>query len=111
MLSAIHTIQGITVITPTGQITMGDGDLYQAVQDVLASGARHILIDLGHVTFVDSFGIGQLIGCYTTVTNQGGLLKLCTLSPRLSSILQITMLTTVFDVYPRLPDALASFPP
>lgn len=111
MPPAIHTIQGVTVITPKGQITMGDVGLYEAVQDVLASGARHIVIDLNNVTFVDSFGVGQLIGCYTIVTSPGGLLKLCALSPRVSSILQITMLTTVFDVYPRLADALASFPP
>ena len=59
----IHEAQGVTVLTPTGRITMGDGDvaLRKAVYELLEAGARNILIDLGHVTFIDSFGIGQLM--------------------------------------------------
>ncbi len=107
----IHEAQGVTVLTPMGRITMGDGDvaLREAVYDLLETGARNILIDLGHVTFIDSFGIGQLIGCYITVTDQGGLLKLCELSSRMSSILQITKLNTVFEVYPSEAEAMNSF--
>ena len=66
-------------------------------------------IDLGQVTFIDSFGIGQLIDCYSTVTNQGGLLKLCELSRRVSSILQITKLNTIFEVYKSEAEAMDSF--
>jgi len=107
----IHEAQGVTVLTPTGRITMGDGDvaLRKAVYELLEAGARNILIDLGHVTFIDSFGIGQLIDCYTTVTNQGGLLKLCDLSRRVSSIMQITKLNTVFEVFKSEAEAMDSF--
>ncbi len=107
----IHEAQGVTVLTPTGRITMGDGDvaLREAVYDLLETGARNILIDLGHVTFIDSFGIGQLIDCYTTVTNQGGLLKLCDLSRLVSSIMQITKLNAVFEVFKSEAEAMDSF--
>ena len=105
----IHEAQGVTVLTPIGRITMGDVALREAVYDLLETGTRNILIDLGHVTFIDSFGIGQLIDCYTTVTNQGGLLKLCELSSRVSSILQITKLNTVFEVFKSEAEAMDSF--
>ena len=105
----VHEAQGVTVISPTGGIMMGDNALSEAVDSILASGARNILINLGHVAFMDSFGVGQLLGCYTTVTDQGGLLKLCELSPRMSSILQITKLNTVFEVYKSEAEAMESF--
>ncbi len=107
----IHEARGVTVLALQGQITMGEGDiaLREAVSDLLETGTRNIIIDLGKVTFIDSFGIGQLIGCFVTVTNQGGLLKLCDLSSRMSSILQITKLNTVFEVYPSEAEAMDSF--
>ena len=107
----MHEARGVTVLVLQGQITMGEGDiaLREAVSDLLETGTRNIIIDLGKVTFIDSFGIGQLIGCYVTVTDQGGLLKLCELSSRMSSILQITKLNTVFEVYPSEAEAMDSF--
>ncbi len=107
----VHEARGVTVLALQGRITMGEGDiaLREAVSDLLETGTRNILIDLGKVTFIDSFGIGQLIGCYVTVTDHGGLLKLCDLSSRMSSILQITKLNTVFEVYPSEAEAMDSF--
>ena len=107
----MHEARGVTVLALQGRITMGEGDiaLREAVSDILETGTRNILIDMANVTFIDSFGIGQLIGCYVTVTDQGGLLKLCDLSPRMSSILQITKLNTVFEVYPSEAEAMDSF--
>ena len=107
----VHEARGITVLALQGRITMGEGEiaLREAVSDLLETGTRNIIIDLGKVTFIDSFGIGQLIGCFVTVTNQGGLLKLCDLSSRMSSILQITKLNTVFEVYPSEAEAMDSF--
>jgi len=107
----IHEARGVTVLALQGQITMGEGEiaLREAVSDLFETGTRNIIIDLGKVTFIDSFGIGQLIGCFVTVTNQGGLLKLCDLSSRMSSILQITKLNTVFEVYPSEAEAMDSF--
>ncbi len=107
----VHEARGVTVLALQGRITMGEGDiaLREAVSDLLETGTRNIIIDLGKITFIDSFGIGQLIGCYVTVTDQGGLLKLCELSSRMSSILQITKLNTVFEIYPSEAEAMDSF--
>ena len=109
MQLAVHEDHGVTVLAPQGQITMGDAVLRKAVDVLVNDGICNIVIDLGGVTFIDSFGVGQLIACYTMVTDQGGRLILCGLSPRISSILQITKLSTVFEVYPNEAEAMDSF--
>lgn len=103
--------QGVTILAPKGKITIGIGDvaLRDAVVEALEAGARKILFDLAGVTTMDSSGIGELVSAYTTVTNRGGKLKLINLPPKVSDILQITQLITVFEVFDNEQEALASF--
>ncbi len=103
--------QGVTIIEPRGKITIGVGDvaLREAVGEALEAGARNILVDLGDVTTIDSSGIGELVSAYTTVTNRGGKLKLVNLPPKVTDILQITQLISVFEVHDNLSEALDSF--
>ena len=103
--------QGVTVLEPRGKITIGVGDvaLREAVHEALDAGARNILINLSAVTTIDSSGIGELVSAFTTVTNRGGKLKLSNLPAKVSDILQITQLITVFEVYDNEAEALESF--
>ncbi len=103
--------QGVTILVPKGKITIGVGDvaLRQAVAEALEAGARNILVNLGGVSTIDSSGIGELVSAYTTVTNRGGKLKLTNLPPKVTDILQITQLISVFEVYDNEEEALASF--
>ncbi len=107
----VRNQQGITVLSLKGKITIGVGDvaLRTAVNEALEAGARNILLELSGVTTVDSSGIGEMVNAYTTVTNRGGQLKLVSLPAKVSDILQITQLITVFEVYDDEPEALASF--
>jgi anti-sigma B factor antagonist len=54
---------------------------------------------LGDVSYIDSSGIGELVSGFTSVTNQGGQLKLLNLTKRVQDLLQITKLYTVFEVF------------
>ncbi len=103
--------QGVTILVPKGKITIGVGDvaLRQAVAEALEAGARNILVNLGGVSTIDSSGIGELVSAYTTVTNRGGKLKLTNLPPKVTDILQITQLISVFEVYDDEAEALTSF--
>lgn len=103
--------QGVTILEPKGKITIGVGDvaLREAVTEALEAGARNILVDLGGVSTIDSSGIGELVSAFTTVTNRGGKLKLVNLPPKVTDILQITQLISVFEVHDKLDEALASF--
>ncbi len=102
---------GVTIIEPKGKITIGVGDvaLRDAVHEALDAGARNILVGLGQVTTIDSSGIGELVSAYTTVTNRGGKLKLSNLPAKVTDILQMTQLISVFEVFGTEKEALASF--
>lgn len=91
----------VTVIDAAGRITLGEGtsDLRDAVRDTLGAGHKKVLLNLGEVNYIDSSGIGELVSAFTTVSNQGGQLKLLNLSKRIQDLLQITKLYTVFEVH------------
>ena len=111
MKIVVRNEQGVTILSLKGKITIGVGDvaLRTAVNEALEAGARNILLELAGVTTVDSSGIGEMVNAFTTVTNRGGQLKLVSLPSKVSDILQITQLITVFEVFESESEALASF--
>jgi anti-sigma B factor antagonist len=102
---------GVTILDLKGKITIGVGDvaLRQAVQEALNSGTTKLLVNMGDVSTIDSSGVGELVSAYTTVTNRGGKLKLANIPDKVSDILTITQLITVFDVYENEDEAVRSF--
>jgi anti-sigma B factor antagonist len=91
----------VTVIDASGRITLGEGSstIRDTIRDLTAKGNRKLLLNLGDVSYIDSSGIGELVSGFTTVTNQGGQLKLLHLTKRVQELLQITKLYTVFEVF------------
>jgi anti-sigma B factor antagonist len=112
MKSQIRDVGGVRVMDLDGKITIGSGDvqLRQLVDESLSSGKSNILLNLKGVSHIDSSGIGEMVGCYTTVTRRGGAMKLANLPAKINDILQVTQLITVFDVFENEAEALASFP-
>jgi anti-sigma B factor antagonist len=111
MKVSVRQRDGVTILDPKGKITIGTGDvaLRNAVQEVMASGATNILINLQDVTTIDSSGIGELVSAYATATNRGAKLKLSNLPAKVTDILQITQLITVFEVFDHEDEAVRSF--
>ena len=108
MKATTRDVNGIAIIKLDGKITIGAGD--QQLRDVIAGASSNkILLDLSGVTTIDSSGIGELVGSYTTVTNKGGKLKLLHLPAKLNELLHVTQLITVFEVYENEQEAIASF--
>jgi anti-sigma B factor antagonist len=83
--------------------------LRELVREQLGKGTKHLLLNLADVTYIDSSGIGELVSGFTTVSNQGGKLKLLNLTKKVHDLLQITKLYTVFDVYDDEAKAVTSF--
>ena len=102
---------GVEVISLSGKITIGSGDsqLRDVITGAMNEGKNKILLDMGGVTTIDSSGIGELVGSYTTVANRGGKMKLLHLPAKLNELLHITQLITVFEVYDNEQEALESF--
>ena len=101
----------VSVIDVAGRITLGEGSsaLRDLMRELVGKGQKKILLNLGDVSYIDSSGIGELVSGFTTVTNQGGQLKLLNLTKRVKDLLQITKLYTVFDVHEDEVNALRSF--
>jgi anti-sigma B factor antagonist len=101
MKSTIRDVGGVRILDLDGKITIGVGDvkLRELVEEALDAGRQRILINLKSVTHIDSSGIGEMVGCFTTVKRRGGQMSLLNLPPRINDILQVTQLITVFDVF------------
>jgi len=101
----------VTVIDAAGRITLGEGSstFRDTVRDLTTNGNRKLLLNLADVSYIDSSGIGEMVSGFTSVTNQGGQLKLLNLTKRVKDLLQITKLYTVFEVFDDEAAAVRSF--
>lgn len=104
-------IDGVAVVDVSGRITLGEGSssVRDSLRELIGKGEKKILLNLSEVSYIDSSGIGELVSAYTTISNQGGTLKLVGLTKRVKDLLQITKLYTVFDVHEDEAHAIRSF--
>jgi anti-sigma B factor antagonist len=101
---------GIVMVHCSGRIVFGEEALLlrDTVKKALGKN-KDIVLDLGEVNYIDSGGLGTLVGLYTSAHQGGGTIKLANLTRRVSDLLQITKLLTVFEVYQTEAEALESF--
>ncbi len=101
----------VTVLDAAGRITLGEGasTFRDLIRELVNKGNRKILLNLSEVSYIDSSGIGEMVSGFTTVTNNGGHLKLVGLSKRVKDLLQITKLYTVFEAFDDEAAAVRSF--
>ena len=106
-----RTVGDVMVLDLKGKITLGEGDelLKDKVNSLVNQGHKKILLNLGGVPYVDSAGLGEIVRTYTTVSRHGGSLKLLNLTKRITDLLSITKLLTVFETYDSEDDAVKSF--
>ena len=101
----------VTVLDLSGKITLGeDGNLLKdKLQSLLHQGKKNILFNLAQVSYVDSAGLGAIVSGYTTVTREGGSLKLANVTKKLQDLLSITKLLTVFETFDSEDEAIRSY--
>jgi anti-sigma B factor antagonist len=101
----------VTILDLRGKITLGDGDdmLKDRIASMMQQGRKKLLLNLANVPYIDSAGLGELVRTYTTVNRQGGSLKLLSLTKRITDLLAITKLLTVFETFDSEADAVRSF--
>jgi anti-sigma B factor antagonist len=106
-----RAVGDVTVLDLKGRITLGDGDeiLKDKVNSLVNQGRRKIVLNLADVPYVDSAGLGEIVRTYTTVSRQGGSLKLLSLTKKITDLLSITKLLTVFETFDSEADAVRSF--
>ena len=107
---ATRTKDGILVVDCSGRIVFGEESslLRDTVKNAVSENNR-IVLNLGDVNYIDSGGLGILVELSTSAQKAGGTIKLTSLTKRVSDLLQITKLLTVFDVYNSEAEAVESF--
>ncbi len=106
-----RNVGDVVVLDLKGKITLGEGDelLKDKVNSLVNQGHKKIILNLADVPYIDSAGLGEVVRTYTTVSRQGGSLKLLSLTKRITDLLSITKLLTVFETFDSENEAVRSF--
>lgn len=101
---------GVTIMSCNGRIVFGEEatELRENLKRVLGS-TRQVVLNLAGVSYIDSGGLGTLVGVYSSARAAGADIKLTGLGQRLRDVLQITKLVTVFEVYDSEQEAIGAF--
>jgi anti-sigma B factor antagonist len=109
--AAVRHSGNVAIVDLAGHITLGEGSgmVRNTIKGLVAAGHKNILINLKDVGYLDSAGLGELVGAYASVTNIGGSVKLLNAQTKVSNLLQVTKLYTVFLTFTNEAEALRSF--
>jgi anti-sigma B factor antagonist len=99
------------VIELKGKVMGGpDAEVFKTeLQKLIDSGKKNVIIDLENLKFMNSSGLGILIGGLTTMRKNGGDIKLCNADKKISSLLMVSQLNTVFDHHLSLDSAIEAY--
>jgi anti-sigma B factor antagonist len=104
--------EGVVILALKGRLAVGESAIIRdKITEVSAQGHTKLILDLEHVDYVDSTGLGSLVICFTSLKKLGGALKLVNPNKRNVELLLLTKLHTVFEVYTEVQDAVNSFFP
>lgn len=101
----------VAILDLSGRIMLGEGSgmVRGAIRELVNAGHKQILMNLQNVTYLDSAGLGELVGSYATVSNLGGTVKLLHAQGKVKDLLAVTKLYTVFVTFDDEAEALRSF--
>jgi anti-sigma B factor antagonist len=100
MQTVTRQVGEVMILDVSGRITLGEGNvmLREIVRDLAEKGNNKIVLNLAEVSYIDSSGVGELVKALTTIRHKGGSLKLANLNQRVHDLLQMTRLSTVFEI-------------
>lgn len=111
LTAKVRRVGNVAIVDLNGKITLGEntGILRDELRSLMSQGTKSILLNMQGVSYVDSAGLGELVGAYTTATNQGGSVKLLNLQGKMKDLMQITKLHTIFSSFDNEQAAVSSF--
>jgi anti-anti-sigma factor len=103
--------RAVIILDLKGKILFGEGnvELHNALRHLARKGVRKILLNFAEVTHVDSSGLGELVGGYVAIKKNEGQIKLSNLSQHIRKLIEVTKLSTVFEIYESETEAVKSF--
>lgn len=110
-LDTVGPVGDCAVLQVTGEVDAYTAPmLREQIRELAAKGAVHLIADLGQVSFLDSTGLGALIGGLKRLREAGGSLTLVIIAPRILRLFQITGLTKVLAIQPSVAEAITADP-
>jgi anti-sigma B factor antagonist len=109
--AAVRRAGDVAIVDLAGRITLGEGSglVRKTIKDLVTAGQKNILVNLKDVSYIDSAGLGELVGSYASVTNLAGSIKLLNPQNKVHDLLQVTKLYTVFIAFDDEAEAVRSF--
>lgn len=103
--------RGVSILSLSGKLGLGESNrqLHESIKRLVSEGKTQIVINLAKVSHIDSSGLGELVSSYTTLKAADGVLKLACVNDRVTSLMTITKLYTVFEIFAEELDAVYSF--
>ncbi|MFC5752109.1 STAS domain-containing protein [Actinomadura rugatobispora] len=99
----------LTVVTISGEIDVFTSPrLRERLLDIIDNGALHLVVDLSEVTFLDSTGLGVLVGIYHRLRARDGSMSFMGVNDRVRRVFHVTQLTKIFVLHRTLDEALAA---
>ena len=90
---------GVVIVDVSGRLSVLDFTLRDQLQRFLEAGHRAFVLNLSNISFLDSFGLGQLISFWTSIQRAGGKMTLLRPTAQVQKLLRSTKLDTVFMVW------------
>jgi anti-sigma B factor antagonist len=106
-----RTIADVAVVDLKGRMTLGEGTrlFHEHLQRLLSEGETRIVLNCRELSYIDSSGLGEIVGAYTAVRRRGGTLVLAALAKKIEDLLMLEKLLTVFVVADTIEEAVAAF--
>jgi len=111
MTISTRTVDAVTVVDLNGKLILGEDteQFRNRLRELIQSGAKKILLNMGNVNYIDSSGVGELVRAYASTGSQSGQLKLLGLTKKIHDLLMVTKLLTVFEAHENEKQAIESF--
>ena len=106
-------IEGIVILELHGRLVVGteSADFRRTITALISEDRKSIILDMKHVDYIDSTGLGTLVVAHTQLQKAGGSVKLLNVSNRNVQLLILTKLSTVFEMFDQEQTAINSFFP
>jgi anti-sigma B factor antagonist len=99
----------VVVVTVVGELDMATAPrLRQALVEATGHGARGVVVDLGAVDFLDSTGLGVLLGAVKRIRGVGGDLVLARAAPQVARVFEVTRLIEILPIHGTVESAVAA---
>jgi anti-sigma B factor antagonist len=107
----LRVVGDVCVLKLDGKFMAGGDSFFlrEKLKNVISMGIQNVLIDMDSVPYIDSTGVGFLVSTHTSMTNDGGQLKLLKVKPKILEVFKIMNLLSVFEIFDDEEPAMKSF--